>query len=346
VEQVPLTDVDPGVAGRMSARDLDDVRVLSPVVPATGYAAVGVTWAPGTVVGDRDLFVRTQTDGAWSRWQPMSAGDQHAATIGSAEAQQALSGTDPVIVGHVDAVQVKMTAGVQRLPAALTLSVIDPGEPTTAQRVAERIDSPAYPHKSGKGSVTPRPGIYSRAQWGADESMRSGFAGYGKIRAGFVHHTVNANDYSPADVPAILRAIYAYHTQSQGWSDVGYNFLVDRFGRIWEGRWGGIERAVIGAHTYGYNEESFAMSAIGNFEVARPPRAMRRAYCRLFAWKLSRNGIDAGSSTRINGRVLRSISGHGDVGSTACPGAHLDERLRLIRRRATRRQQAWSGRGT
>lgn len=69
---------------------------------------------------------------------------------------------------------------------------------------------------------------------------------------------------------AILRAIYAYHTQSQGWSDIGYNLLVDRFGRIWEGRSGGIGRPVIGAHTYGYNEESSAMSAIGSFEVARP----------------------------------------------------------------------------
>ena len=71
-------------------------------------------------------------------------------------------------------------------------------------------------------------------------------------------------------MPAILRGIYAYDTQSQGWSDVGYNFLVDRFGRVWEGRWGGIARPVIGAHTLGFNEEAFAMSAIGNFETARP----------------------------------------------------------------------------
>ena len=93
---------------------------------------------------------------------------------------------------------------------------------------------------------------------------------YGTIKAGFVHHTVNANDYTAEQVPAIIRGIYAYHTQSRGWSDIGYNFLVDRFGRIWEGRYGGVDRPVVGAHTLNYNEESFAMSAIGNFETAQP----------------------------------------------------------------------------
>src|SRR3712207_7699803 len=76
------------------------------------------------------------------------------------------------------------------------------------------------------------------------------------------------------EVPSILRGIYAYHTKSRGWSDIGYNFLVDRFGQIWEGRYGGVNRAVVGAHTLGYNERSFAMSAIGNFETAHPSPAM------------------------------------------------------------------------
>ena len=125
--------------------------------------------------------------------------------------------------------------------------------------------------------------IYSRAQWGADEqhARASRSLHYGEVHAGFVHHTVNANNYTRAEVPAILRSIYAYHTQSRGWSDIGYNFLVDRFGRIWEGRYGGVDRPVVGAHTLGYNDDSFAMSAIGNFEIAQPPagdaRRLRRA---------------------------------------------------------------------
>ena len=104
---------------------------------------------------------------------------------------------------------------------------------------------------------------------------------YFEVHAGFVHHTVNANDYTRAQVPGILRSIYAYHTKSRGWSDIGYNFLVDRFGRIWEGRYGGVDRPVVGAHTLGYNDNAFAMSAIGNFEL-RPAvpgdaRGVRRA---------------------------------------------------------------------
>ena len=138
-------------------------------------------------------------------------------------------------------------------------------------------------------AVTAKPKIYSRAQWGADERMRDKASlHYCEVHAGFVHHTVNANDYTRAEVPGILRSIYAYHTQSRGWCDIGYNFLVDRFGRIWEGRYGGVDRPVVGAHTLGYNDYSFAMSAIGNFEH-RPAvrRRCSRPTAALFAWKLS-----------------------------------------------------------
>ena len=110
---------------------------------------------------------------------------------------------------------------------------------------------------------------------------------YGTVKTGFVHHTVNANNYTRAEVPALIRGIYAYHVESRGWRDIGYNFLVDRFGRIWEGRYGGVNKAVVGAHTLGYNEVSFAMSAIGNFDIAKPPQAVVDAYAALFAWKLS-----------------------------------------------------------
>ena len=97
---------------------------------------------------------------------------------------------------------------------------------------------------------------------------------YGTVKAGFIHHTVNSNSYSSGQVPSLLRGIYAYHTQSRGWRDIGYNYLVDRFGRIWEGRYGGVTRAVVGAHTSGYNEYSFALSAIGNYDVTGPPAAV------------------------------------------------------------------------
>ena len=133
-------------------------------------------------------------------------------------------------------------------------------------------------------------------------------------------------------MPAIIRGIYAYHTQSRGWSDVGYNFLVDRFGRIWEGRYGGVDRPVVGAHTLGYNDDAFAMSAIGNFETAQPSAAMLDAYGRLFAWKLSLHGVRAGSTRQwVTKRYLPAINGHRDVGQTACPGRYLYAKIPTIR---------------
>ena len=190
-------------------------------------------------------------------------------------------------------------------------------------------------------STAPRPTIFSRSQWGANESLRDkGSLRYGTIKAGFVHHTVNSNGYSRDQVPSIIRGIYAYHTQSLGWSDVGYNFLVDRFGRIWEGRYGGVARPVVGAHTLGYNDYSFAMSAIGNFETTSAPSAMLDAYGRLFAWKLSLHGVDASSTRqRVGSSYFPAISGHRDAGQTACPGRYLYAKIPDIRTRAAKIQK-------
>ena len=194
---------------------------------------------------------------------------------------------------------------------------------------------------TGPAAVAAEPAIYSRAQWGANESLRSGSPSYGEVNAAFVHHTVNANDYDKNDVPSILRGIYAYHTRSLGWSDIGYNFLVDRFGQIWEGRYGGVDRPVVGAHTLGYNDDSFAMSAIGNFDVTRPSDAMVAAYARLFAWKLSLHGVAADDpSQQVNGRTFHAVNGHRDAGSTACPGRYLYERIPEVRREAARLQRS------
>ena len=194
-------------------------------------------------------------------------------------------------------------------------------------------------------TVTPKPQVYSRAQWGADESKRDGAPSYFEVHGGFVHHTVNANDYKRKDVPAIIRSIYAYHTQSRGWSDIGYNFLVDRFGRIWEGRYGGVDRAVVGAHTRNYNSYSFAMSAIGNFELVQPSAQLVQAYAALMAWKLSLHGVSAASTIqRIGSKDFQAINGHRDAASTACPGKYLYAQVPEIRRLAALAQADWSGR--
>jgi hypothetical protein len=349
VTEVPIEGVD-----RAGLSVLDRVPTVRRGTPGAlagltapekvdGFATVGVTW-DGDVHLDEDeisVSVRSLKDGAWSSWEPVEYHDEHGPTPGSREAVGARQGTEPVVVGYVDEVQVRIETADGEVPAGASLAVIDPQE--TASRVAAPAIDTVSPPQGGALTLstagtdtpgpTPRPQIFSRAQWGADEGLRRKSAlTYHEVHAGFVHHTVNANDYSRDQVPSILRGIYAYHTRTRGWSDIGYNFVVDRFGRIWEGRFGGVDRPVVGAHTMGYNEYSFAMSALGNFETAKPSSAMLDAYGRLFAWKLSLHGISASSTQQWVGRKLfPAVNGHRDAGSTACPGKHLYAQLGRIR---------------
>ena len=339
---------------RTEDRPAQEIRAVSAPEPVKGFATVGVTWENGARLGEDDvqITVRTREAGTWSPWQEMHVDADHAPDPGSpdAEGERVLrEGTDAVVVGDVDDVQVRAVAAEGRAPKKLSLAIVDPGKGEQVAVPSSAAADGASSADAARGTTeaaqlaaadVSRPKIFTRKDWGADERLRDGSPRYGQIHAGFVHHTVNANDYSRQDVPRIIRGIYAYHTQSRGWSDVGYNFLVDRFGQIWEGRAGGIDRPVIGAHTLGYNEYSFAMSAIGNFEEVRPSDAVIDAYAALMAWKLSLHGVAADdTSQRVGSRTFHAINGHRDAGSTACPGRYLYERLADIRSRAARLQK-------
>lgn len=366
VTDVPLTPVeapaaDPADTPAQAPAEATAESVSKPQ-KVDGFTTVGVTWSPGTEVADDQIEVlaRTRTDGTWSEWTPLEYHDEHAPDPESPEAATSRPGTDPLIVGDVDEVQTKTIAAEGVTPEGLSMAVVEPGESkgTEVERAAidtAALDAPeAQPTVESSegdlalqaGTYTPKPQIYSRAQWGANEAMRDASSlRYFEVHAGFVHHTVNANNYTADQVPGIIRSIYAYHTQTRGWSDVGYNFLVDRFGRIWEGRFGGVDRPVVGAHTSGYNDYAFAMSAIGNFETAQPSSSMLAAYGKLMGWKLSLHGIAAGdTSQRVGDATFPAINGHRDAGSTACPGKYLYAQLPNIRKQAAAAQASWSGR--
>jgi hypothetical protein len=148
----------------------------------------------------------------------------------------------------------------------------------------------------------------------------------------------------------MIRAMYRYHTRNLGWSDIGYNFLVDRFGRLWVGRAGGPRRAVRGAHTLGFNHASVGVAAIGNFETGSVGKPMIRALVRVAAWKLDaydgrprrKIWIRSDGSDRFRaGRLveLPTIDGHRDTNETACPGRALYRALPAVRRRTARRMR-------
>ncbi|MCX6400457.1 MAG: N-acetylmuramoyl-L-alanine amidase [Propionibacteriales bacterium] len=341
--------------------------ITSDVLPVDGYGTVGVTWAPAAAVGEDEIGikVRTRTDGEWSDWTEAEYHDDHGPDPSTEEGKKARPGTDALLIGDVDAVQVKVATD-DEAPADMKLAVIDPGTASDTAKQAPAIDTarvategdpvvepPATEDPSGDdaialqaGSSTPKPKIYSRAQWGADEKLRDKSSlSYYEVHGGFVHHTVNANNYTADQVPGIIRGIYNYHVKTRGWSDIGYNFLVDKFGRIWEGRAGGVDRPVVGAHTQGYNNYSFAMSAIGNFDVAGAPTAMVNAYGALFAWKLSLHGVAAAdTSQKIGSKYFPAINGHRDAGSTACPGRYLYAKIPTIRSLASAAQKSFASR--
>ncbi len=358
------------LAGRTKIGALDEpTSVTSLPEPVEGYGAVGVTWDPSARVDtDRLSFeVRTLTGDEWTSWTELPYDADHGPDPTSAEARHSRPGTDALLVGKVDQVQVRSTSTAGDAPSGMRLAVVAPGRATRTERELPALDTaeesgeetpeeptpePPAPETDEDGldlqaaTYTPKPVIFSREQWGANENLRDkGSLRYFEIHAGFVHHTVNANDYSRREVPGILRSIYAYHTQSRGWSDVGYNFLVDKFGRIWEGRAGGIDRPVVGAHTLGYNDYAFAMSAIGNFETVQPKTVMLQAYGSLMAWKLSLHGVDASSTRQVVGPdAFQAINGHRDADSTACPGRNLYAKLSVIREYAADAQRGWEGR--
>ena len=143
-----------------------------------------------------------------------------------------------------------------------------------------------------------KPTIYTRAQWGADESVRDpSEPDYGVVDAAVVHHTAGTNGYTEGQVPGIIQGIYEYHVHGRGWRDIGYNFLVDRYGRIWEGRYGGMAKAVVGAHAAGVNSSMFGASVLGDFQTAQPPSAVSTALRNLIAWKADVHRFDVLGTT-------------------------------------------------
>ena len=189
------------------------------------------------------------------------------------------------------------------------------------------------------------PALVTRAEWHANEEIvRARPMIASRLRLAIVHHTAGTNDYTPAESAAIVRGIEIYHVLGNGWNDIGYNFLVDRFGTVYEGRGGGVDQNVVGAHAQGFNVGTVGVALIGNFESATPTTAQPSALVRLLAWRLDVAHVDpesrvlytsGGNYTFHAGRVvtLRAISGHRDTGPTECPGAHAYALLPWLTRR-------------
>jgi hypothetical protein len=265
------------------------------------------------------------------------------------------------------------------LPAGLRLELVDPGSaseppqhiPVGAARAAAlRVEAdealaasavnaglaslgaaeiPAEARRS-KPYVGPRPRIVTRRGWGANESWRERkFVYTKKVKAAFVHHTATGNKYKCSQAPSLIRGIYRYHVKSMGWRDIGYNFLVDKCGTVYEGRAGGAAKPVLGAHTLGFNTNSMGIAVLGTFGSAKPSSAAVKAVARLAAWKLGLYGANPRGKTYLKsggGNLYRKgkkvrlnvISGHRDGFFTECPGRQLYRKLGSARTKAAHYQ--------
>ena len=323
--------------------------VTGVVRPGKRFNLVGLRWRGGRVSA---LKLRVRRDGGrWGRWVDVPVEADHAPDPNRREYRLARRASDPVWAGQADEVQVSAWSGHDVRDLRLHF-VNTTGTATSMDRLRKTFRG-AVVGAAGAirslvgadaGAQTAPPAIVSREDWGGAACPPRAEPAYGEVKFAFIHHTVSANDYGPEDSAAMVLGICRYHRNSNGWNDVGYNFLVDRYGTIFEGRAGGIAEAVVGAQAQGYNSQSTGISSIGTFSTAGQTDAGLRAIAHLLGWKLGVHGIPArgrvsvvsggGSTNRYPAGSRPSferISGHRDANGTACPGNGLYGQLEQLR---------------
>ena len=345
-------------------RPLDDLgggETIRELHQATPFSMVALTGADLT--GTQARVRAKRPDGSWGPWydaEPLAGVGEET------EGTSPVRGTDPVFVGKTNTVQLSVHRpasapstgankgatpsgpGLGYVPANVetplgpnfnAILISPPQAPTDILVPPEAVNAHGQP-----------PVIISRAQWGANDALRCGMPVYDNgVRAAIVHHTAGSNDYEPGDSAGIVQSIYEYHTRTLGWCDIAYNALVDKFGQVFEGRAGGMDRPVEGAHTGGFNENTWGVAMMGNFEVTPPTPIQLRTTGRLLGWRLGLDHVDplgnvvltsAGGSFTHFGRgqtpTLPTIFTHRDVGNTECPGNAAYAQLGLLRDTAAR----------
>lgn len=291
---------------------------------------LGISWT-----GGQEPKVRFRVAESWTRWQ--TAHEDDMPQVGG----RTFSGL-VAAPGGADAYQV---AGNIEDARAVAINTSDGAR-------SWHVVTP-----EAQASHLAQPGLVTRAQWGADESLRFNADGTEKWTPAFyptqklvVHHTATQNDDS--DPAATVRAIYRYHAIDKGWGDIGYNFLVDGNGTTYKGRYSGPagtlssdsatgenadSHGVTAAHVSGYNSGTMGIAVLGTYTSRSLPATARNAIVDHLSWESERHSLDPLSSSTytnpVNGATKESpnISGHRDWGATECPGDLFYSDLGAIR---------------
>lgn len=296
---------------------------------AKRFSLAALRWPDGSQAVAGRLRAQ-RTDGSWTAWSDLES--DRAGADGSTEAPGApgaaaarrrgatvgqQGSTEPIWTGPSRRLQVEL---VGARPRALQGAFVDVTGSVPKARAAR--------------AQTDLAGIQPRAAWDPNNECKPRAApGIGSVQGVAVHHTAGSNEYSADQVPAVILAICKFHRNSNGWNDIGYNVIVDKYGGAWEGRAGGLTLGVVGAHAQGFNAVSAGISMIGDYSVVAPPAVMLSTVARVAAWKLAVAGVPREGTvdlTSAGGSLSRFKSGdvatlprvfaHRDVGQTACPG--------------------------
>lgn len=301
---------------------------LGPPVAAGDAVLVAARGAPPAT-----LELRARTGDRWSPWYPVTAfGEDGPDTVDAEAADVDRTLSDPVWVGRSDALQVRVAATAR--PGAVHLEGVSVGG---GDGLAWRPPAPGEPGAAEALGVWPP--MVPRSAWDPDGECRPRTTPeYAPtVERAYVHHTAIFPEYGPEESDDLIRAICRFHRDRRGFDDIGYNFVIDRYGTIFQGRAGGILRPVVGAHASGFNHGSVGIALLGNFETHEVPPAALASLDRLLAWLFEWYGIDpyaltphvsTGGDTTPHpaGTVLMlpAIVGHRQTATnTSCPGEHL-----------------------
>ena len=318
-------------AKRLGAQAITSARAARPHEPAPRWISPPVE-APhrfdlvGVAREPREVEIRVRDSGdSWSEWVPQDDGTP--IWVDGADEAQVRAHFRPH--GRLHFVNVTGTSG------GFADRLLNSARKTINSAFISIASTPVAQ------AIAPKPVIVTRAQWGADNPGTGcpprGPPQYGTVAAAVIHHTVNANDYTPEEAPSIVLGICRFHVYGNGWNDIGYNALVDRYGTVYEGRAGGLKRPVVGAQAQGFNSQTTSIASIGDHTSEGPTPATLRSIIRFLAWKMAVNRAypvnttvqltsGGGPEDRFPaGQVVTvpRILGHGTLGLTECPGATM-----------------------
>ncbi|MDR2380674.1 MAG: FG-GAP-like repeat-containing protein [Bifidobacteriaceae bacterium] len=333
------------------------------------FSVAGVTWEGDTPPGR--ILARAYQDGVWTEWFDLEMDDGPAAT--SAEGVRSQHASSPFVAAGATGIQIQVLSQVGApLPDGVAPAIVPlaanadsagsaaagdwsaaaggaGGAETASSEGSGAVAGPsagglagaaAQALGSGAAALT-QPAIRLRAEWGARSADYSGNAGgqpivAAQLKGAIVHHQAGSNTYTQIQVPGIIKGIQSWHMDNNGWDDIGYNFLVDKYGVVWEGRQGGIMRNIVGAHATDFNTGSTGVCFLGDLDKVEPAAEALAAAGELIAWRLSLAGITDLRGTTVYPNDPKQqpkpvIAGHRDVNATTCPGRYLYAKLDVLR---------------